>query len=61
MANAAWVPMPIMIDYPKSPPERLSHYTNQKGLLGILQTRKLCFQYSFLNDHREYCLEWTWC
>jgi hypothetical protein len=56
MPIAEWKPAPVLVDHlERKPPNPLSHYTNQKGLLGILQGHRLwASNIRFLNDHREY-------
>jgi hypothetical protein len=56
MPIADWVVAPVMTDHlQKKAPDRLYHYTNQAGLLGIMRTRSLwATDIQFLNDHGEF-------
>jgi len=56
MSPVDWVPAPVLAEHIAKPaPELLSHYTNQGGLIGILQNHVLwASNIRFLNDHNEY-------
>src|SRR5207253_2452918 len=56
MVIEVWEPASILNDHLDKPvPAVLSHYTNQKGLLGILESHTLwASNIRFLNDHKEY-------